>query len=147
MSKPTGKALAVVLKKQIPWENITSCLCNAFEGGANYWYFIEAFKKPKNFDNSTEFEKDFRHLCYPVNEGGALVITCEQLGDEAADEHRDGEKFKKFLLNIETITKGIAVMAEKYPRHFANLDNEEGGDGETGDVFLQCCLFSEIIYG
>jgi len=37
-------------------------------------------------------------------------------------------------------------MAEKYPRHFHNF-LEENDDAETGDVFIQCCLFGEIVYG
>jgi len=37
-------------------------------------------------------------------------------------------------------------MAEKYPRHFANFA-QEAEDAETGDVFIQCCVLGEIVYG
>jgi len=38
------------------------------------------------------------------------------------------------------------VMAKKEPRHFADFLKEDY-DETTGDVFLQCCLFGEVIYG
>ena len=38
------------------------------------------------------------------------------------------------------------IMADKFPRHFANILNEND-DAETGDVFLQCCLWGDIVYG
>lgn len=144
-----GKKLDVAIKAQVSFESISSCLCSAFEGGSNYWYMIESQKKPKNFDNSTDFEKRFPHISYPVNSGGELMISCEKLGDEAAAEHRGpgGKGFKKFRLNLESIAKGLALMAENHPRHFAQLSDEDGGDAETGDVLLQLCLFGEVVYG
>jgi hypothetical protein len=36
-------------------------------------------------------------------------------------------------------------LATKYPRHFADLVNENT-DAITADVLLQCCLFGELIY-
>jgi hypothetical protein len=44
------------------------------------------------------------------------------------------------------MAKGLQVMAEKYPVHFNNFDSDNF-DAETGDVFLQCSLFGEIVYG
>ena len=49
-------------------------------------------------------------------------------------------------LNREKLIAGLQVMASKYPRHFANFMSEND-DAETGDVYLQCCLFGEIVYG
>jgi hypothetical protein len=46
-------------------------------------------------------------------------------------------------MNIES---GLQVMADKYPKHFADFMSEED-DCVTADVFLQCCLFGDIIYG
>jgi hypothetical protein len=36
-------------------------------------------------------------------------------------------------------------MAVECPRHFADFLNEKA-DAVTGDAFLQCCLFGEVIY-
>ena len=49
-------------------------------------------------------------------------------------------------LDLNAIKKGLQIMAEKYPRHMGDFLNEND-DADTGDVFLQCCLFGEAIYG
>jgi hypothetical protein len=124
-------------------QTISDTLCSAFEGGSNYWYRIEKMHPPKNFKNTPrEDDRRFKHLSYPINEGGFLTISNAMLGDELQD---DAERLTK-VLNIESIQKGLQVMAEKYPRHFNDMI-QDSGDAITGDVFLQCCLFGEIIYG
>ena len=57
----------------------------------------------------------------------------------------EAEPNKYFSLNLVKIKKGLKVMANKYPKHFANFIAEDY-DAITGDVFLQCCLFGEVIY-
>lgn len=37
-------------------------------------------------------------------------------------------------------------MQEKYPQHWADIINESD-DANTADVFLQCVVFGEVIYG
>jgi hypothetical protein len=44
------------------------------------------------------------------------------------------------------LVRGIALMAEKCPREFAEL-LADGGDANTGDVLAQLCCFGEIKYG
>jgi hypothetical protein len=44
------------------------------------------------------------------------------------------------------VTKGLEIMATKYARHFADLVSEND-DADTHDVFLQCALFGEVVYG
>jgi hypothetical protein len=50
------------------------------------------------------------------------------------------------ILDNEAVQLGLQIMAKDYPNHFADLVNETG-DATTDDVFLQCCLFGELIYG
>lgn len=50
------------------------------------------------------------------------------------------------VLNIESITKGLEILANKYNNHFSNII-EENYDAETADVFIQCCIFGDIIFG
>jgi hypothetical protein len=40
----------------------------------------------------------------------------------------------------------LALMAEKEPRHFGDFMGEND-DATTSDVFLQLCLFGEVVYG
>jgi len=49
-------------------------------------------------------------------------------------------------LDLDAIKKGLQIIAEKYPRHMGDFLNEND-DADTGDVFLQCCLFGDAIYG
>jgi hypothetical protein len=50
------------------------------------------------------------------------------------------------LLDLGTIRNGLQVMADKYPNHWHDFINDNE-DATTGDVFLQCCLYGEVIFG
>ena len=122
---------------------IADLLSCAIEGGSNYWYVIDKFIKPEKvlkLDESGDEEEEgeiFRYMHYPLSPGGSIVIADM---DEPEDE-REG-----FTLNLVTIESGLRTMAKEYPRHFADFIGEND-DAETGDVFLQCCLFGELVYG
>ena len=49
-------------------------------------------------------------------------------------------------MDLKSISEGLNVMATHCPRHLADFLNEES-DAATADVFLQCCLFGDLIYG
>lgn len=49
-------------------------------------------------------------------------------------------------LSQATIKRGLKAMAEKYPLHFGNFMRDRW-DAETADVFLQCCLLGDLVYG
>lgn len=119
-------------------QKIADLLCCAFEGGSNYWYNIEGDKAPERYDFRTDESRIYPHLDYPLNDGGSLRI-CTLENDEINGQD-------SWILNLESIQKGFHIMAEKYPKHFADILNDNI-DVVTGDVFLQCCLFGELIYG
>ncbi len=102
--------------------SIKDILITAFEGGSNYWYQI-------NND-------------YTGHPADAVMKSEETL--EIGDVEEDGRKLG--ILNREEINKGLQVMIEKYPSHFTNFINDNG-DAETADVFLQCCVMGEIVFG
>ncbi len=117
-------------------------LCSAFEGGSNYWYMIESYKKPASEDNPFIEGKPWgdeytpAYISIPFSEDGA-VLMCDA---EDEDTH--------FQLDKESIVRGKKLMEEdeQYSHFFADVLNEED-DAETGDVFLQLCVFGEVIYG
>lgn len=133
----TQPTVSVNVEHKVSLERISSLLCSAFEGGSNYWYQIDKFIKPETMSFRTDEGQIFRHLDYPLNEGGALIIS-----DIEGDLNEPPWK----RLDLEAIKKGLQIMAEKYPRHMGDFLNEND-DADTGDVFLQCCLFGEAIYG
>lgn len=118
---------------------IAYALSAAFEGGSNYWYWIDKFIKPKeiktHFDDSG---KVFRHIDYPLSKGGALIIS-----DRSGEADDPG---KTYRLDVEAIQKGLDTLQKKYPKVFALLVAEDL-DGPTADVFLQCCVFGDAVYG
>jgi len=75
-----------------------------------------------------------RYWADAKDEGGRLVL-----------HEKDGSG--KHVLTTAAMKQGFRVMREKYPRHFANVVNIDGHDAETGDVFLQCALLGDIVYG
>jgi hypothetical protein len=134
----TAKPATLGYTQEVEIQRLSDLLCGAFEGGSNYWYRIDEFVKPENFDNSEEGDEKFRHLSYPCNKGGALIIS--DINEE------DDEEKETWTLNLESMAKGLKVMAKDYPRHMENF-LAGNDDAETSDVYLQCCLFGEVIFG
>lgn len=129
----------ISVKVPVTKERIANLLCCAFEGGSNYWYWIDKFIKPPILEWQNDPEQVFQHIDYPLNKGGALIISDKEDDSPAKSK-------KTYRLDLESITKGLQVMADKCPRHFADMVSEDF-DATTGDVLLQCCLFGEVIYG
>jgi hypothetical protein len=128
---------SLTVEIEVSLGRISDLLCSALEGGSNYWYTIETYTEPTSVDFHTKGEGIFPHLDYPLNPGGALTIGT-----------LDGDEFngqKSWKLDLSAVRKGLALMAAKYPHHFADM-LDESGDATTGDVFLQCCLFGEVEY-
>jgi hypothetical protein len=119
---------------------VAYALCSAFEGGSNYWYRIEDFIKPPKVEFQMSKDRVYRHTDYALNPGGALAVS-DYKGV-------DGDKMSMTVrrLDLDTIKKGLELMAKEHPRHFGDLVSE-GGDACTGDVLLQCCLFGKLVYG
>lgn len=77
----------------------------------------------------------------------AVKKALSEKGTEIQDwEGGDDLNPKIYVLDIGKIKRGLTVMAKKEPSHFADF---VGGDYDqvTGDVFVQCCLFGEVLYG
>lgn len=114
--------------------DVACLLCSALEGGSNYWYSFE--KANQGTGDANPFagkNPDAYTAAFSI--GGSIVIR-----DTEAD------KPKKYTLDRAAMVRGLGIMATKYPKHFGNFMSEDG-DAITGDVFLQCCVFGEVIYG
>jgi hypothetical protein len=136
---------------------IQDLLIMAMEGGSNYWVdrveavyvnkilrTVESIEEMRKYVQegtgySDKIDYDVTYPLYswlPLMSGGSDVFV---YGME------EGETKREYLTR-EKIGKGLQTMADKYPEHFSAILTEEE-DGETADVFLQCCLFGEIVYG
>lgn len=123
-------------------DTIRGALCSAFEGGSNYWYSNLAPAKDnvlplKDFRDggSQQLPNTYWHWSQlmPLVEGCAVTLD-------------DTDEGKTYRLDRKAIRKGLEVMARKFPKHFSDLVSQDG-DATTGDVFLQCCLFGDVLYG
>jgi hypothetical protein len=135
-----------IVKHTITDDSIRNLLINAFEGGSNYWYMIERYDYgslgPEDFKQggphfNDEYER-MDHYLLPFVPGTGLVISNRQ-----AEEPEDVTEYR---LDRAAIQKGLEVMKEKFPHHWRDFIGEDD-DAITADVFLQCALMGDVIYG
>ena len=126
----TETLVNITVPVNISEQRVKDLLCNAIEGGSNYW--VSTLDRKGGITRAqAEYRQDV-----PFVEGGWLEL-------EEQDQSGDTKTFK---IDRAAIIKGLAVMAEKYPRPFGDFISEND-DAETGDIFLQCICFGEAIYG
>lgn len=122
-------------------ENLVNLLSVATYG--NYWPIIRAFKS----DNERGLFKDCEcredKWAKALMEGKGVVVYDNY---EMDSELNEGETPTKHYLTMENVQKGLELMRDEYPRHYADLMEEED-DAITGDVWLQLAVFGELIYG
>ena len=100
-------------------DRLENLLISAFEGGSNYWVkWVKAV------------------------EGGDIYAAAFEAGVRV---RADGEAHAR-LLNLTAMQNGMQDMADAHPRHMADILSGND-DATTGDVFLQLCLFGELVYG
>ncbi len=127
----------VTVTSTISRSRIADLLISALEGGSNYWYYLRRYEMAASLDIG-EFAHG--HITIPLTKGCTAVIIVKE---ECVGDVNAGREFR---LNLDSVAKGAQIMSEKYPRHWGDFLSEND-DAETGDVFLQCCLFGDIIYG
>jgi hypothetical protein len=113
----------------VSWQQIEDQLCAAWEG-SNYWLECYGARPPTDPADAAKVQHRYQNALYP---GGACLVRLDELTTLAP-------------LTREKLLTGLQVFAQKYPRHFADMRNDDG-DATTGDVFLQCCLLGEVVYG
>jgi hypothetical protein len=130
-------------------DRIQGLLVSAFEGGSNYWYE----KAGVDYGGMTRDDfmshvrgwtaslidlgaEDMWHGYYaPFVPGCATTLYV----------HDDPDVPGPVRLDLDAIKRGIDLMAHNTPHHWTTFV-EENEDADTGDAFLQLCLFGEIRY-
>jgi hypothetical protein len=123
----------------IPIERIMDLVATAFEGGVGYWCQIVEFRKPPELVYRTDPEEVYRHIDYPVNEGGALILT----EDPGVGGEDTGDRW---VFDRAAIERGLTLMHEKAPYHWKNFV-EENEDADTADAFVQYAVLGSVVYG
>lgn len=146
-----SNSVTVEVPLSVKWSRVQDLLIGAFEGGSNYWYMIEEYVKPSGAakdwpvltaaDSRKRGEKFniYRHADYPVNPGGALVVS------DAGNDEREATKPAR-RLDRARLAEALALWAKECPRHFGDW-LAENDDSTTADTFLQIAVLGEIVYG
>ena len=116
----------------IPYESdkeLNQLICDniitAFEGGSNYWLSrvnkrVSEYAKAENYKEGFEMELTFEN---------------PNMGDD-----------KTQVVTYAMLERGAGVMRKKFPKAYSDFV-QETGDATTADIFLQCALFGELIFG
>lgn len=145
------KEVTVEVKLSVSLRDLRCLLISALEGGSNYWYFCHDDRTifPEGVTNDdfceggrfTDPDNYYHPLeLIPFHPGCKLIFTSAEV------EEGDEQYGKEYYLDREALERGIQVMAEKYPHHFKDVLADDC-DADTGDTYLQCCLFGEAVYG
>jgi hypothetical protein len=121
----------VTVQKEFTDERVKDLLCCGMEGGCGYWAKIKKYIIPEDADTSTV---EFKHIDLPFIDGCGIHIVDNEDGEEGG------------ILNRESMQKGLEIMGTKYPFHLEAFVNENE-DAETGDVFIQCAVLGDIVFG
>jgi hypothetical protein len=113
----------------ITWEKITDQIVSALEGGSNYW--LQCFEPQSGRERATESPWYSDQKVW----SGDFLINCQAWEDD-----------ENYPLSPQKISEGLSWLAANHPHRIAEIVTETG-DAETGDVFLQACLFGDIVYG
>lgn len=129
-------AIKITKKYVITKQRISDLLCCSFEGGyvGSTCLIIDKYIYPKG-KTKNDYEGNPRYLQVQLEEGGEIILSENEVGTQYKDKH----------LNLDTIEKGLHLFAENYPKDFDDFI-KENEDASTGDIFLQLCLFGEVIF-
>ena len=116
---------------------IESLLCSAFEGGSNYW--ARAFKGKKPIKKCEYIYQ------YPLFGGSFFVVDLECDDGVFEVTQRSLVKGLKAMSKLGRDENG-EIIPNQGSHNILDVLSDEA-DATTGDVFLQCCVFGEIMYG
>jgi hypothetical protein len=120
---------------EVPTERVHNMIVSAFEGGSNEWLHGARFLSgtPHTTPNLVWYGEE------SVFEGPVSFTATYDNPDEP------DERTMKTITQ-DDLRKGLEIMAAKYGSHFADL-LQENDDAETADVFLQCAILGDVVYG
>lgn len=128
---------------------IANLMISALEVGSNYWARSATLTNVHPASGDPQAIKTAQTLLanplYYADE--ALYrhdFTIEMRFDDPDTPDGGGEK-KKNITNVD-LQRAVVIIADKYPQHLSGVFGYDD-DAITADVFLQCAVFGEIVYG
>jgi len=135
--------IPITVMHDVTPQRIADLLCGAFEGGSNYWIESIRYEYADGFTadmfkmhGACQFPDDYHHPAQiiPLFEGCSVWVNPEE------------DDLGPYRLDRGAIVNGLQLMAQNHPKHFADIV-AENDDADTADVFLQCCLMGEVVFG
>lgn len=115
--------------------DICYLVVGAIEGGSSYWC------------------RSYEHLVIPpdVPKDGVVPYGHPEFweGDfviKFTYDNPDDDGLISKEIRPENLQVGLQTFADKYPSHYGDWVSENY-DAETSDVFLQCLLLGDVVYG
>lgn len=140
LSQAEGETISV--PTPVDWQRVADAMVGAIEGGSTYW--LNSCHASLD-DNSQTLKRAIQladNIWYAEasywRDGGRALVKY--------DNPETGPSIAEKEIGKAELLLGLRTMAEKAPRHFADLVNEND-DATTHDVFIQYVLFGDIIYG
>ena len=121
--------MEIQIKQKVSGQELSHLLVGAIEGGSNYWYGDVRFDFPDR--TSGEMYDDAFARCIDAGLDFNIHFDTE-----------DGI----FILNTSKVVSGCMSMARENSEHWSDFINDNH-DAITADVWLQHCLFNEVVYG
>jgi len=131
-------------------DTVSNLLCNALDqdvGASCYWAGIDWDGCVEPSDESMiplEWKMQRHHSwCF----GDGKISLCDI--EEFCENRRNMDATTKWELTEKKICEGLDALArnKRYSHHLKNIiSGPDDCDGETGDVFLQFCVFGECVY-
>jgi len=137
-----GPVVAVITEVRVPWETIINAFVGVCETSAST-YWLSSFQP---------LEPECSGLvasCREAKEPWYATLDFWGKGGRATLRHDDpsnDDQQTNTIIGETEIISGLNAMANKCPKHFADLVSEND-DAITHDVMIQCIVFGEIIYG
>ena len=127
-------------------ENLVNLLSVATYG--NEWPVVKAFKSDaeKGLFEGCECREDKWAEALLKGKGVMVYDLYDEDAEDFDGDVKDFPESAKHHITIVEVQKGLELMRDQYPRHYADLV-EENDDLITGDVWLQLAVFGELIYG
>lgn len=139
MASTLGRINKIPIEVQIPDQLLNDILITALEQGIGYWADKITLIPKSGFGPRVERCNDM-----PLATLHAITVEPDNMGGCPNDPVNLRVERTPNEVIPPQMHEGLRIMAEKYPRHFANLISDH--DADTADIFIQCCVFGEIVY-
>lgn len=114
-----------LLKYVVTQQQIADLVVTALEGGSDDWLGScePCYKFHQDYSEADRYGEDMIPRTFSVDEDD-----------------------QTYVFNRAGIQRGLHIMSTKYPSNFRDLF-DENMDADTADVFMQCALLGDVIYG